>query len=61
MTIKEKAVELLAAKRIPANDAASIINFSAPQITGCDCQRTKRSILPNIDAGVRQAFGAAMD
>jgi len=40
MTIKQKAVELLAAKRIPANDAASIIDFAALQITGCDWSAT---------------------
>ncbi len=40
MTIKQKAVDLLAAKRIPKNDAASIIDFAAPQITGCDWSAT---------------------
>lgn len=36
MTTKTKAVELLTAKRIPEKDAAAIIDFAAPQITGCD-------------------------
>lgn len=36
MTIKETAISLLKAKRIPENDATAIIEFAAPQITGCN-------------------------
>jgi len=38
-------VELLTAKRIPENDATSIIDFAAPQITGCDWSATGQNDL----------------
>jgi hypothetical protein len=38
MTVKDKAVAMLAAKRIPEKDAAAIIDFAAPKVTGCNWQ-----------------------